>query len=148
MASIHCTTTVNYSTFQSESIYHMYKLFIHRKLYVFLQEHPDSQVSQTITHTAYLATPNKRPIVLYSPQVAKHHRVIATLCGTAIALRSTVSCRLIKGASYCMSVICMSVICMHVIACVILQECYNHKILWLLLASSLIHTLLPLLLHI
>ena len=51
-------------------------------------------------------------------------------------------------ARYCMRVNCMRVNCMCVIACVILQECYNHKILWLLLASSLVCALLPLLLHI
>ena len=53
-----------------------------------------------------------------------------------------------KINGYCMRDNCMRDICMHVIASMILHECYNHKLLWLLLASSLIRTLLPLLLHV
>ena len=39
-------------------------------------------VSCTITQTVERATPNRWPIVLYSPGVARHHRVTATQCFT------------------------------------------------------------------
>ena len=58
------------------------------------------QVSQTITHTIHLATPNKCAIVRYSPQVARYQRVIATCWSTHIARLSFVFCHCIYGVSH------------------------------------------------
>jgi len=42
----------------------------------------NSIAAQVPTQTVHLATPNKWPIVLYSPHIAKHHKVIASQCST------------------------------------------------------------------
>ena len=47
-----------------------------------------AQVSCTMTQTVHLVTPNKWPMVLYSLQVARYHKVIASWCSTQMALRS------------------------------------------------------------